>query len=144
MKPLSKLANQVLYTISRQHYQKIQKSSGFMPVVVEEVGTIDGVTGTGRIISVAHYYEQYGDLMADPEMTFLESQNPATGKTIYYPMSFTQHGSIAMYRESVTIGENGQIQGYRPRMQADQASFANQWMKNIKAQQGLELIIEEK
>ena len=38
-----------------------------MPVVVEKVGRLPGY---GEIISIAHYEEQNGDLMADPEMEF--------------------------------------------------------------------------
>src|SRR4051812_3886346 len=40
---------------------------GFMPLVVEAAGT--GPRG-GTLVSVAHYYEQNGDLMADPEVLF--------------------------------------------------------------------------
>ena len=48
-------------------YAKIKNSECYMPVVVELVGDIKGY---GKVISIAHYGEQNGDLMADPEMTF--------------------------------------------------------------------------
>ena len=39
-----------------------------MPVSVEVVGTRPQ---GALIVSIAHYYEQNGDLMADPEATFV-------------------------------------------------------------------------
>ena len=40
---------------------------GFMRLVIEHVGT--GPRG-GQLVSVAHYGEQNGDLMRDPEIVF--------------------------------------------------------------------------
>src|SRR5690349_5579060 len=40
---------------------------GFMPLVVEAIGP--GPRGL-PMVSVAHYYEQNGDLMKDPDMVF--------------------------------------------------------------------------
>jgi hypothetical protein len=81
---------------------------------------------------VAHYYEQNGDLMADPEMTFLVSA--VDGRV--YPLSYRQDG-LGIYRESVKFNEAGQIDGHYPREQRDEATFSGQWMKNIKFQQAI-------
>lgn len=54
-KTLKKLAE--MATVNGGHV-KVDNRPGFMPVVVEHVGD--------RVLSVAHYYEQCGDLMADP------------------------------------------------------------------------------
>lgn len=90
----------------------------------------------GSIYSVAHYYRQNGDSVCDPDMTFLVAAagNPyglPVGQV--YPVSFEQGGMI--YQVGLEL--NGpQILVYR-RRQADQASFANMWMKNIARQQDL-------
>lgn len=48
-------------------YAKIQKSSSFMAVTIELVGQNE----LGKLFSVAHYAEQNGDLMRDPEVVFI-------------------------------------------------------------------------
>jgi hypothetical protein len=67
-------------------------NGGYMPVVVEGVGqTPNGAL----IISIAHYYEQNGDLMADPEVTFC-----VTNDSYVFPVSFKQ-ASVGIDREYV-------------------------------------------
>ena len=61
-------------------------SSGLMRLCVELVGR--GPNGK-PLVSVAHYYEQNGDLVADPEMTF------ESAFTRYYP---TEGGFIHFFR----------------------------------------------
>lgn len=95
---------------------------GFMDLVVERVGT--GPEGL-PLISVAHYFEQNGDLCPDPEMTF----EVAAGKC--FPVSFQTFPfpeRVAAYR-----GDDGKsyVNG---RERADQASFARIWDRNLKAQ----------
>lgn len=107
-------------------YIKIDSTGGsFMPVSVEQIFENE----TYRIFSVAHYYEQNGDLMADPEMCFINIK--AVGS--YLPSYFKQD-NIGMEQESIII-ENDVIKGYRAKMQADHTSFANMWLRNIKSQQ---------
>lgn len=98
--------------------------SGIMPVVVEWVGDCE----IGNVFSIAHYYEQNGDLMADPEMTFLRA---ADGR--YYPMSFKMDG-LGVYREGV-VWEDGEPRYTNTREQRDEAIFSGEWMQNIKWQQ---------
>ena len=51
-------------------HRKLDNASGtFMAVCVEKI--------TERHYSIAHYFEQNGDLMADPEMTFFKSDDGA-------------------------------------------------------------------
>jgi len=95
-----------------------------MPVCVDAVGT----TPQGAlIVSVAHYYEQNGDLMADPEVTFV-----VTRDDYVFPISFRQD-SLGIDRQY------GRWEGakvyWNLRMQNDLAGFCNQWMQNIKEQQ---------
>ena len=98
-----------------------------MAVHVEKIGQ----NTSGAVFSVSHYYELNGDLMADPDMTFLKG---ADGN--YYPLTF-QQDNLGIYRDAAIWDDNGNLKGYRPRMQADMTSFANIWMKNIKSQQRL-------
>ena len=99
--------------------------SAIMAVVVEHVGSCK----LGEVFSVAHYYEQNGDLMADPEMTFLKAT--ASGK--YFPMSIKMDG-LGIYREGV-VWEDGEPRYINTREQRDEAIFSGTWMQNIKWQQ---------
>lgn len=84
----------------------------------------------GVIYSVAHYYKQNGDMMRDPDMQFIKG-----GDGEYYPISFWQ--DAPPIRNEVVVWEDGEITGWMGKEQAELATFANTWMKNIKEQQGL-------
>lgn len=106
----------------------IDNSAGtFMAV---HVGVIGMVYGDQPLVRIAHYYEQNGDLMADPEMVFWRG---CDGN--YYPTYFVNDGTG--YEKESVIFEDGQPKRFWPAVQKDQAWFANTWLKNIKLQQGL-------
>ena len=110
-------------------YIKIDNTnSSFMPVSVEEILNNEKY----RIVSVAHYFDQNGDLMADPEMCFIYIKAVDS----YMPSYFKQDGFLGREQESVLF-EDGIIKGIRTKMQADHTSFANMWLRNIKNQQNL-------
>lgn len=92
---------------------------------------------TERHYSVAHYYEHSGDQMADPEMTFYRCEH---GKV--FPCSYQQDG-LGIYRMGLEITDLGIVEGENPKEQADQADFANVWMKNIAEQQRLTVTASE-
>jgi len=134
MKHLNKRGTRVMNVLTRQltqlgHSHVVDNATGaFMAVHVERVAAKD----PGPVFSVTHYYEQNGDLMRDPDMEFLRGADGG-----YYPISFWQDGAPTLRREAVEwVGDR--IRGYRPRMQADLAAFANQWLANIKEQQGVD------
>lgn len=103
---------------------KLDAAKGsYMAVHVEQL--------TERHYSVAHYHEQNGDQMADPEMTFYRCEH---GKV--FPCSY-QQDSLGIYRMGLEITDLGIVEGENPKEQADQADFANIWMKNIAEQQRL-------
>ncbi len=108
-------------------YAKIANNSSLMPVIVEKVGHL---AGYGEIISIAHYGEQNGDLMADPEMTFTS----VDGK--YYPISF-KNDYVGLYQEVFSYDEDGKPDAIDIKLQSDLTTFANQWMINIQEQQRL-------
>lgn len=103
---------------------KIDDGAGFMPVSVEWIGC--------NCLSVAHYGEQNGDLMRDPDMVFWRGADSK-----WYPASF-RNDYAGIFQESLIL-EGGQPSKVSPRMQRDQAVFAGQWMENIRQQQGLSL-----
>ena len=81
-------------------------------------------------LSVAHYGEQNGDPMADPEMTF----TIVGGE--YYPISF-RNDYVGLYQEVFRYDEDGRPEAIDKKLQSDLTAFANQWMKNIQEQQGI-------
>jgi len=106
-----------------------EKGKAFMQVVVEQIYHENEY---GKVYSIGHYYQQMGDRMSDPEMTFLV--NDADGRV--YPLSFEQHGGLAMSQYSAVF-EDGKFKGKYKKMNNDHKNFANQWMKNIEDQQKL-------
>lgn len=103
--------------------RKVDRGLGFMPVHVECLHR----SGLGPLFSVAHYYEQNGDLVPDPDVVFVRA---ADG---WSPISF--QNSLA-YRVAVHFHEDGTIE-VDEKEQSDLASFCNHWMRNIQEQQGL-------
>jgi len=109
-------------------YIKIDNTNGsFIPVSVEQIFENEKY----KQISIAHYYEQEGDLLADPEMVFIYSK----ALDVFYASYFKQD-NLGIEEDSI-IMEQGEIKGYRARMQKNHNEFANLWLKNIKHQQNL-------
>ena len=91
------------------------------PLSSKKVGRLPGY---GEVINIAHYGEQSGDLMADPEMEFIIIGGD------YYPISFRndypgKHTSVF------------EDDGINLPLQYDLTTFANQWMQNIAEQQNI-------
>ncbi len=99
-----------------------KRSGGIMSVHVDCIGK--------DRYSVAHYFEQNGDLMSDPQMTFWVCD----GKV--YPCSYTLH-SMGLFQNSIHFDENEKPKSFRKGQQHSQAEFVNGWMENIKDQQEL-------
>lgn len=104
---------------------KLDNAPGlFMALHVECIGQVT----EGKLYSVAHYYEQNGDLMRDPDIVFLKDR-----EANYYPVSYQQDG-LGIYQEAV-IFEAGAIKSVQSKTQRDIASFCTMWMNNIHDQQ---------
>jgi len=113
---------------ANQGHIKVDNAKGdFMPVSVEIIEETESLVK----VSVAHYYEQNGDLMADPEMCFAVKNDKLGCMVIPY---YFKQDNLGIERESV-IFEGSEFKGIRLKMQADHTVFANMWMKNIKCQQ---------
>ncbi|MDD5092816.1 MAG: hypothetical protein PHV74_00325 [Dehalococcoidia bacterium] len=127
-KILDKLTEGLTEENSHRKIDNNKPGSSIMAVTVEYIGDCN----LGPKFSVAHYYEQNGDLMRDPEMVFVKAKMDSR----YYPIMY-QQDNLGIYRESVRFDEHGEAEAYLPREQADEAVFAGIWMRNIKAQQRL-------
>lgn len=82
--------------------------------------------------SVAHYGEQNGDLMRDPEMVFYRDESGD------YFASYWRNDYAHVEQESLVI-VNGHVASVNDRVQRDHTRFANTWMRNIVEQQGLDI-----
>jgi hypothetical protein len=94
-----------------------------MQLVIEHIGA--GPRG-GELVSVAHYGEENGDLMRDPEIVF---EVAADG---WHPVSI-QQDYVGSYREAVSVGEDGRV-SIRPAEVRDIQAFARIWDRNLKHQ----------
>jgi hypothetical protein len=108
---------------------------GFMPLCIEHIGT--GPRNL-PLVSVAHYGEQNGDAMRDPDMVFevmpVTDGDPRFGH--WLPVSY-RNDYVALYQEAVFANGAGQVM-IRPRPQRDLTAFARMWDRNIKDQGFLE------
>ena len=134
MRKVSQAAKKVLDTLANRAtandgHIKIDNAPGaFMPVSVE--------WRSEDQLSVAHYFEQCGDLVQDlvqdPDVVYLHSNDA------WYPVSI-QH-SFGRTQTAVNFDEHSEdakVKSFYPRLQKEISVFTTSWMKNIKFQQGL-------
>ncbi len=117
-------------------YLKIENPP-YMALVIEampEPGPLDLPA-----LSVAHYGEQNGDLMRDPEMCF-ELSKPPLGRSrapaYYYRNDYMGIEQFSRYRE----GEN---YVFVPGLYEEHEAFARLWDKNIRDQGFLEAFADK-
>jgi hypothetical protein len=101
---------------SAEDYAVKIASNGFMPLCIEK---------HGKTVTITHYYEQNGDLIADPDMEFTD-----LGGKDWLPTAI-QHSTGQYYRAA--IFENGSWK-YFPRMMRDLQSFSRMWARNLLSQ----------
>ena len=129
LKVLGRQACQVLDQlcegVAHGESRRVDNTQGtFMPVSIEHLS----VTPIGSIFSVAHYFEQNGDLIADPDMTFLRAMGGTWSALSYQDSSG--------YRRGAEVTAEGRVRIW-PREHAAQTRFGAIWMRNIRGQQGL-------
>ena len=96
---------------------------GFDRLVIERTGE--------KLVSVAHYYEQHGRLMPDPEIVFF------TGESGWIPLEITQ--VLGGQRVYAVVSSDGQELALINAVdQASLALFAEDWAHNIETQGWLE------
>jgi hypothetical protein len=96
----------------------------FMAVSVERLGV--------NHYSVAHYFEQNGDLCPDPEMEFIK----INGSWLALSITHVGRRFEALKCERAEDGSL-KVTHVCTRQLNDQSSFCTTWMRNIKDQQGL-------
>ena len=110
----------------------------FMRLVIEYIG--DNEQGW-PMISIAHYGEQNGDAMRDPEMVFeicrlRNDQGEDVKLWSWYPRSF-RNDYLGL--EQVARWDNK----VKPRLVRELKAFAKDWDKNIKEQGFSEILLAE-
>src|SRR5262249_12917330 len=83
------------------HPVRVEAGEGLLPLVIGYQG--EGRRG-GTLVSIAHYREQDGDLLADPELV-VEVLFPAGW---WMPLSY-QQDSLRIYREAVSVEGEGLV-----------------------------------
>jgi len=105
------------------------KSEPYNPLVIEIVGS-DSFSkwGNATLYSFCQYYKLNGDVMQDPEMCFIVSEDQGD----IYPYLY-QQANMGIYEESVLLQE-GEKPLFSRDMQDMHVQFANQWIHNLKNQ----------
>ena len=113
MKTLDRKAAEIFRALLALQTTKIDNSDGtYMPVYIELIGRIDNY----NFFSLAHYGQQNGDAMRDPEMLFALHKETQQFIPYYYRNDYC---------------------GIEQNLQAEHTTFANQWLRNIAVQQGI-------
>ncbi len=83
---------------------------------------------SGNAVSVAHYFEMNGDLVAEPDIVFfIDTQG------YWIPVEITQ--SMTGWSRVVEFSEDGtNIARFQRQRQADIAEFAEDWAQNLRDQ----------
>jgi hypothetical protein len=147
MKALNKTASVTFGKIialldHRTHFKLNRSGDTFMPLSVEKLRSDVHFAGeTINIYSFSHYYEQNGDLVPDPDMTFAVVQSPvqnpaARHQAISQPLVIPLTFQNSMYYTEAVYFQNGKWL-IHPAQQRDLADFANNWLRNLKWQQDL-------
>ena len=111
-----------------EDYFKLNNSELFMPLVVERLHTTKVLGIEYTVFSFAHYYEQNGDLVPDPDMTFYCNDTEGI-----FPATFQN-----AYRYDEAITGSGNAVTVQVKLMQSLSEFANVWMCNLKAHQGIE------
>ena len=101
--------------------------AGLMDWVVERLPHLDGASGNdeGIAVSLAHYFEQNGDLCKDPEMVILIYPSQRMVEAFTFEMSIPP-----IYQQ--VFPEPGR---FYPQLRKELNSFLRQWLNNLIAQQ---------
>ncbi|HVM86688.1 MAG TPA: hypothetical protein VMT76_00775 [Puia sp.] len=132
----TKIFCRLIDKMNNEEYLKLS-AEGYMPLVIERIAeNIMTDFGAAKLYSLAHYYEQNGDLMSDPQMCFLVIDQRTQTKDIehifIYPQMYQLDG-LGIYEESILIKDNRVI-GCKKAWQDGHCGFANLWLNNIRQQ----------
>ncbi len=112
----------------RTRYLRLENPT-FMRLVIEVIG---GPYPNGAYeLSIAHYSEQNGDAMRDPEITFLVV--PAEQSTTWTPLTF-ENSYLGAYQVVAEVSREGLIKVKQSPWMKELRDFANQWNMILKHQ----------
>ena len=111
---LKKAGLESVFDKSGEFHLKVENKP-YMELVIER---------HGRRVSVAHYFQQNGDAMRDPEMEFVLPR---------WVPAWIQQDPLGRYEEAISCGEDGKML-FRQKLIAELTAFAAMWARNIKAQ----------
>lgn len=128
MKTLDRKAAEILRGLLALQTTVIDNTDGtYMPVHIEIIDRSEHYNH----ISLAHYGEQNGDAMRDPEMIIALHKESQQFIPYYYRNDY-----MGVEQYSIKWTEKGVLPNSR--LQADHITFADQWLRNIAAQQGIQ------
>lgn len=85
-----------------------------------------------HVFSLSHYYVQNGDLMADPDITFLIIK--PVSRLIIYPLTY-QQDNLGIYNKVALLNsQRDHLSQFNPSLMPDLVNFCDTWASNIKAQ----------
>ena len=112
----------------RTRYLRLENPP-FMRLVIEVIG---GPYPNGAYeLSIAHYSEQNGDAMRDPEITFLVA--PAEQGTTWTPLTF-ENSYLTCYQVVAEVTREGRLKVRNAALLRDLQNFADQWDLNLMEQ----------
>ena len=116
------------YEAVRENYLRLENPP-FMRLVVEVIG--GPYENGGYEVSVAHYGEQNGDAMRDPEITFLVV--PSAEGTTWTPLTF-ENSYMGYYQVVAEATREGRLKVRNAALLRDLRDFANLWDQNLMEQ----------
>ncbi len=124
MKTLSQAAARVLDALTAGlaigGARKVDNGGGYMAVHVDRL--------SAATYSIAHYFQQNGDMVCDPDGVFL--------KTDVGWLPVTLQLSTGHYTVAIELDGNDKPTGWRPRQYKEISGFAAMWLRNVNQQQG--------
>ena len=116
------------YEAVRTRYLRLENPP-FMRLVIEVIG---GPYPNGAYeLSIAHYSEQNGDAMRDPEITFLVV--PSAEGTTWTPLTF-ENSYLGAYQIVAEVTREGRLKVRHAALLRDLQNFTNQWDLNLMEQ----------
>jgi hypothetical protein len=125
------------YEAVRTRYLRLENPP-FMRLVIEVIG---GPYPNGAYeLSIAHYSEQNGDAMRDPEITFLVV--PLAESSTWTPLTY-ENSYLGAYQIVAEVSREGLIKVKQSPWMKELRSFAKQWDRNIKQQGFMEVFVRQ-
>ena len=117
----------------RDHYIRLENPPLLRLVIEVSAGPHEN---GAHQLSVAHYCEQNGDAMRDPEITFLVT--PVDRGLTWTPLTYANR-YLGCYQVAAEVTQDGRLAVRDQCLLRDLRDFANQWDRNIRAQGFMEV-----